>query len=525
MKKLALLSVAVLVFGLFAMQCSPTPTPEPPTLEPVAKATDTPVAVVKHGGELILAVPAEPPNGFDPHKVEAAAAFQIAVNVFDTLVRSSPKGEIVPGLAEDWQVSEDGLTYTFQIRKNARFHNGRPVTAQDAAFSLRRILDEKTESPKRSDYAAIVDVQTPDDYTLVLKTESYNAPLLANLARGNAAIVPEEAVDSLTNAPIGSGPFKFVEWAPGSHIVLDRFDAYWDGDLPYLDRVEFRFIPDPATAIAALRAGDVDVVVHAGGENAAEVESDADLKIVSGPQNLVQFMAFNEAEPPFDNKLVRQAIVYAVDKQAIIEGAAWGFGTPLGTHMSPVLAYYNPEVDQVYTYDPAKAKELLAEAGYENGFEATLSLPEPYTIHIRAGEIIADQLKDVGINLKLEIVEWGAWLSDIYGGRKYQLTVVGFVGHLDPDPMMNKHASDHNRNFWNYNNPEVDALLAEGRETVGFEARKSIYDRIQMLLAQDAVSLYIQDPHNVVGMKKDVEGYKMYPLYVVDLRDVYRTGE
>src|SRR5690606_16111522 len=351
------------------------------------------------GGTLVVAVPVEPPNGFDPHKVEAAAALETAVNFFDTLVRAAPDGRVVPGLAEAWEVSEDGRTYTFRIRDNARFHNGRPVTSRDAAFSLRRILDEATGAPRRADYASIVEIETPDDHTLVLRTADYDAALLANLANLNAAIVPEEAVDTLANAPVGSGPFRFAAWEPGSRIILERFEGYWDGDLPYLDRVEFRFIDNPATAMAALQAGDVDLIPRMNGSDAARLEADERFRVVSGPQNLVQLMAMNNAVEPFDDPRVRQAVLHAVDRDTIITGVSWGFGTPIGTHMTPVLAYYNPATEQVYPYDPERARELLREAGYEQGFDAVLSLPEPYSLHIQSGEIIAEQLAAVGIRL------------------------------------------------------------------------------------------------------------------------------
>lgn len=478
----------------------------------------------RHGGTLVVAVPVEPPNGFDPHRVEAAAAFEIAVNFFDTLVRAAPDGRVIPGLAEDWEVSEDGRTYTFTIRDNARFHNGRPVTAHDAAFSLRRLLDESTGAPRRADYASIVEIETPGDYTLVLRTADYDAALLANLANLNAAIVPEEAVDSLTSRPVGSGPFRFVLWEPGSRIVLERFEDYWDGDLPYLDRVEFRFIDNPATTMAALQAGDVGLVPRMNGSDAALLEADERFKVVSGPQNLVQLMAINNAAEPFDDPRVRQAILHAVDRSTIITGASWGFGTPIGTHMTPVLAYYNPATEQVYPYDPERARALLREAGYEEGLDAVLSLPEPYSLHIQSGEIIAKQLEAVGIRLSLEVVEWGTWLERVYGDRQYQLTIIGHTGRLDPDALLGRYASDHGSNYFNYNNPRVDELLVEGRRAVGFDARKQIYDEIQMLITQDAANLFIQDPHVLAGMAAAVEGYKIYPVYVIDLRDVYLTG-
>ncbi|MFS8569648.1 MAG: ABC transporter substrate-binding protein [Thermaerobacter sp.] len=475
----------------------------------------------RHGGTLVVAVPVEPPNGFDPHKVEAAAAFEIAVNFFDTLVRASPDGRIVPGLAEWWEVSEDGRTYTFILRDNARFHNGRPVTSRDAAFSLRRILDEATGAPRRADYASIVEIETPDDRTLVLRTADYDAALLANLANLNAAVVPEEAVDTLSNRPVGSGPFRFAAWEPGSRIILERFDDYWDGDLPYLDRVEFRFIDNPATALAALQAGDIHLIPRMTGSDALMLEADPAFKVVSGPQNLVQLMAINNAAEPFDDPRVRQAILHAVDRQAIIAGASWGFGTPIATHMTPVLPFYNPATEQVYPHDPDRARALLREAGYEQGLEAVLTLPEPYSLHIQSGEIIAEQLEAVGIRLRLEVMEWGTWLERVYGDRQFQLTIIGHTGRLDPDALLGRYASDHGSNYFSYNNPQVDRLLVEGRRAVSFDERKRIYDEIQMLITRDAANLFIQDPHVLAGMAAAVEGYKIYPVYVVDLRDVY----
>lgn len=474
-----------------------------------------------YGGTLTVAVPTDP-DGLDPHRTAAAATDEIAVNIYEGLVGADPKGNVVPALAREWKISPDGTEYTFFLKDKVYFHNGRELTADDVKFSLERIMAPETAHPRAADFGAIKEIQVIDQKTVKIILSRYDAAFLSTLAAVNAAIVPREAVAELKEKPVGTGPFKFVEWLPQQQVKLVRFDKYHENGLPYLDEVVFKIIPEPATALMNLKTGAIDVIPRLEGEHAAEVEKGAETKIFSGPQNLVQLMAINNARKPFDDRRVRQAIVFAIDKKALLDGAAWGYGTLVGSHMSPQSPYY-VDLNAAYDYDPEKAKALLAEAGYPNGFETTITLPEPYQFHRRTGEIIADQLSKVGIKANLKVVEWGKWLDEVYKQRQFDLTVIGHVGKLDPHGVLGRYASDRKDNYMNFKSEEVDRLLKEGLAAVDPEQRKKIYGQVQRILAQEVASFYIMDPHQIVALRKNVQGWEIFPVYVSDVRRVYKT--
>jgi len=475
-----------------------------------------------HGGTLVVAEMAEPP-GLDPTADAAACIDRVLQhNLFEGLVKIDNKGNILPGVAEIWEISEDGLEYTFYLRDNVKFHNERELVADDIKFTFERDVDPATGHPHPEYYANIAEIVVVDKYTIKFKMKVVTPGFLYYLTEGDSIIVPTEEVDRLKSHPIGTGPFKFVEWARGDHITLARFEDYYKKELPYLDEVIFKFIPDPSSALAALQAGNVDVS-YVTGENVPVVEADPNLKIISGPQNLVQIMAINNSREPFDDVRVRRAICHAVNREEIIEGVMFGYGTPIGSHLTPVSPYYT-DMLWVCEYNPGKAKELLAEAGYPNGFEATIRLPQPYDPHIRTGEIIADQLKEVGIDLELEIIEWGRWLSEVYSNADYDLTIIGHVGRLDPAAMLSGYGPARPDYYYRrgYSNPDLDELMIRGETEVNFERRKIVYTIVQWILAKDAVNYYIQDMHLIYGMAKDVENWRIFPIYMDDVTEVHR---
>ncbi len=497
--------VATLFLILAAACAGPA---EPPQAKPVK------------GGTLVVAISANP-DGLDPHKTVAAVTFEVVKNIYDTLVDTDPQGNIIPGLAEKWEASADGLRWTFYLRKGVKFHNGREMTSADVKASFERILNPDTKAPRAKDYAVIQSIETPDNYTVVFTLKQPQAAFLSNLAYGWAAIVPVEETD-LRNKPVGTGPFRFVEWVPDSHVKLERFPDYFIKGQPYLDAVVFKIMPDPAAKLAALKAGEVDVVDQVPPQEVEGLKNNPDIKLVQAPSNGIYIMALNNAREPFNKKEVRQAISYAVDKKGVIEAAQWGQGAPIGSHMPPVSPFYVDLTDK-YPYNPDKARELLAQAGYPEGFEVTLIMPQPYDFHIRNCEVIADYLKKIGLKVKLETYEWGMWLERVYNGRDYQATCIGHTGRLDPDPFLNRYVSDSKENYMNYNNPRYDKIIREAAVITDFQKRKELYAEAQRLLAEDAVALYLMAPLWTVGMRKNVEGWKIYPVDIFDLRTVYKT--
>ncbi len=524
MRKGMLLATLFSIVAVILAGCAgkATPVASPTAVQAPAQATPTltPTETGPHrGGTLTVAISANP-DGLDPHKTVAAVTFEVVKSIYDTLVDVDPQGNLIPGLAESWEASEDGLRWTFHLRKGVKFHNGRKLTSADVKASFERILDPETKAPRAKDYAIIERIETPDDYTVVFVLKEPRAAFLSNLAYGWAAIVPVEEKD-LRNHPVGTGPFRFVEWVPDGHIKLARFEDYYIQGRPYLDEVVFKIMPDPATKLTALKAGEVDVVDQVPPQEVESLQGNPELKLIQAPVNGIYIMALNNAREPFDKKEVRQAITYAVDKQGVIEAAQWGQGIPIGSHMPPVSPFY-VDLTGLYPFDLEKAKELLAKAGYPDGFEVTLIMPQPYDFHIRNCEVIADYLTKIGIKPKLETYEWGTWLEQVYFGRDYQATCIGHTGRLDPDPFLNRYVSDAKEDYMNYRNPRYDEIIKEAAVITDFEKRKELYAEAQRILAEDAVALYLMSPLWTVGMRKEVQGWQIYPIDVFDLQEVYK---
>jgi len=467
---------------------------------------------------LVVAVPDEPPV-LDPTTNASASIDQILNhNVYEGLLAVAPDGTLEPALAASYEVSDDGLTYTFHLRRDVTFHDGRPFTSADVKATFERDMDPQRSHPHPEYYSEIESIETPDPHTVVFHMTQVDAEFLSLLALGDSIIQPADLPADITQHPDGTGPFRFVEWQHGDHITLDRFADYYQPGVPALDSVTFRFIPDPASQLAALLSGDVDLIARVPAEIALSVKDNPAYETVAGPQNLVQILAINDARAPFSNVLVRQAIAYALDRNAIIQGSMFGMGAPIGSPLTPASPYY-VDLTDLYPYDPAKARDLLAKAGYPGGFSATLTLPQNYEIHVRTGQIIADQLSRVGIDLRIDLVDWGQWLDQVYTQADYDLTVIGHVGKLDPGAMLASYGAGSKTYYFRrgYDNPKLDALLAQGRATLDEATRKAIYAQAQTIIAQDVVNYFIQDPYQIFVMKKGITGVHLYPIYVIDL--------
>jgi peptide/nickel transport system substrate-binding protein len=487
-------------------------------------SSGTPVQTIEvRGGSLVVAIAANP-DGFDPHKVVAAATFQVSRNIYDTLVRTDDQSRIQPELAEKWAPSSDGLKWTFTLREGVKFQNGRVLTSDDVKYSFDRILDKATASPRAADYAVIQSVTAPDARTVVFELKQAQTAFLSNLAYGWTAIVPKEAVDTLSDKPVGTGPFKLVEWVKDGSVTLERNPDYFVKGQPYLDKVVFRVITDSAARLAALRAGEVDVIPELPAQEIAAMRKDSAFHVIEQPFNGNQLLAINNKQAPFDNVKVRQALEYAIDKKAVIDTAQFGIGVPIGSHLPPATDYY-VDLTSKYPYNPEKAKQLLAEAGFPTGFETTIILPQPYDYHIRNGQAIAEQLAKVGIKCKLETLEWGTYLSQVYNGRQYALTTLGHTGRLDPDPFLNRYVSTSKENYMNYSNPKYDELAAQGAVETDLKKRHEIYAQMQTLLADDAAAVYLLSPTSSVTVAKSVQGWIVYPIDIYDLRTVWKQAK
>jgi peptide/nickel transport system substrate-binding protein len=482
-----------------------------------------PIPAPRPGGALRFATPADP-DGLDPHRSPADSTFNIAMNVFDTLVAANSKGELLPGLAARWSVSANGLVYTFALRPGVTFHSGRPFTSADVAYSLKRMA-EKGKSPHAADYAVIDATDTPDPLTVRITLKRPSARFLSDLAYGWAAVVPDGAGDELRQHPVGTGPFRFVEWVPDSHIKLARNPKYFLSGRPYLDEVVFRVVADETVRLTALRTGEIDVAAPIPPQSVAELRAAGGIKVETFPRNTLSEVAINQEQKPFNDLRVRQALFHATDRQAVLEGAVFGFGRLLGSFMPPVISEYYVDLNTRYPYDPARARALLAQAGFPNGFDTVIYLPQPYAESVKSGEIVASQYKKVGINAKLVTLEWGAWLDKVYKKHDYGLTVIGHVGRLDPVTLLERFKSKYNANYFGYANPDYDRLVEQADVSHDRKQRREMVARLQRYLSDDAVCVWLFSTDGIVAMRQDVYGYSELPIPGNRVPDVYRAGK
>lgn len=464
------------------------------------------------GRELSMALSVDP-DGLDPQRTTAASTFQITNNLYDTLLRVNTDGSLREGLAQKWEVSEDGLTLTFHLRPDVRFHNGDICDAQAVVASFQRLKEE--ESPRAADYANYTfSVQDAD--TVVVTCEALDVAALSNFAYPWSAVVDVKAADTLKNQPVGTGPYRLQEWVPQQSLTLAKNPDYYD--TVNLDTINFKMMPDATAQIASLRNGELDII-SVSGDQVAAFENDPQFNVITTPSNGLQLMAMNLQNEALSDVRVRQAINYAVDKQALIDTVWWGYGQKIGSHYPTVLKEY-VDMNDRYPYDPEKAKELLSQAGYQDGLTLEMYLPKSYPAYVSAGQVVADSLKEVGITCNITIVEWAAWLSDVYNGRNYDLTVVGHTGRLDPYVLLARYQSDSSENYFNYSNEEVDQLLADYKSETDEDKRTEIVQRVQEILAQDVPAYYIQDPITIYVTDSAVTGFQLYPIDIYELKDI-----
>jgi len=468
------------------------------------------------GGSLIVCQPAEPP-GLDPTANTAAAIDRVVFsNIYEGLIKVSSSGQFIPGLATRWESSPDGKVYTFHLRKGVKYHNGEVFNARVARWNLERAKGKGTTNPHPEYFRGIIKIDVPDDETLVITLKEVDALFIAHMAEGDAVMLPMKGYENAKSNPVGTGPFKFVKWARGDRVEMVRFADYWNPELPYLDKVTFKFIGDASAQIASLKAGDIDVVGYiAAPESAMEMSRDKRFKVFAGTTTGEVIMSTNNKAKPFDNKLVRQAMAYAIDRQVVVDLVMFGYGTPIGSHWSPSTPYY-VDLTGKFPYNPKKAKELLAKAGYPNGFKATIKLPAIYSYSRRAGEVIADMLGKVGVKLNIEIVEWGQWIERIFKKKEYQLTMIGHVEAWDIGIYANP------KYYFQYDSQKFRDAYAKALKAPNEDEKAKWFGRCQEIIADDAVNGYMFSAPSLPVMKAGVMGWwKNYPTIALDCTQVW----
>ncbi|KAA3512949.1 ABC transporter substrate-binding protein [Agrobacterium rosae] len=427
------------------------------------------------------------PAGLDPTAGANVFIGQVTwQNVFEGLVTIDKDGKIQPQLADSWEISEDGKTYTFKLHDGVKFHDGEAFDSSVAKASLDRARGDASINPQKRFFAAIDSIETPDATTLVLKLKQPSGSLLYWLGWPASVMVGTKSADANKTTPIGTGPFKFVNWAKGEKVELARNMDYWNRSVTVaLDKATFRFIPDPQAQAAALKSGDVDAFPEFGApELMSSFEGDARLGTFIGNTELKVVAGMNNAVKPFNDKRVRQALMMAVDRATVIEGAWSGFGTAIGSHYTPNDRGYIDTTD-IFSYNAEKAKALLAEAGYANGLTFTIKAPQMAYAQ-RSAQVLQAMFAEIGVTMNIETTEFpGKWVSDVLKGANYEMTIVAHAEPMDIDIF------SRDPYYFNYKNPTFNEIIKNVELTSDPVEQEDLYKDAQKILAADVPALFL----------------------------------
>ncbi|MCI8916374.1 MAG: ABC transporter substrate-binding protein [Oscillospiraceae bacterium] len=459
-------------------------------------------------------------SSLDPQLSKTAGIREVMFNMFEGLVKAGPDGSVVEAVASGYEISEDKRTYTFTLREGVTFHNGDPVTAEDVVYSLERCAGSENDGkPLVSAFSIVERIEAVEGGRVALTLSTPNLEFINALT---APIIPKGSGPTITETMIGTGPFRFVSYAPQDSLVMEKYDGYWNQEkAAKLDKVTFKIIPDVNSLVIGLKGGTLDMVVHL--PNTLEGEVKEGFTVHQDTMKLVQALYLNNAVEPFDNELVRQAMYYAIDVEEIIDFVCNGAGVATGTSMYPAKKdYFMPELAQRYPHDVEKAKQLLAQAGYADGFEMSITVPSNYAQHMETAEVIIEQLKQVGITATLLPVEWESWVSDVYRGREYESTVCGIAADdMTAREMLVRYMSDNQKNFINFQDEEYDSLLAQAMAATDGGEQLDLYRQAETVLNERAASLWLQDLCELTVMNPELDGFTFYRTYVIDMSTIY----
>lgn len=480
-----------------------------------ASVLATPLQALAQTGKkdsLTLAMTLEPP-GLDPTAGAASSIAEITLyNIYETLTKINSDGSVSPLLAEGWEVSPDLKTYTFRLRKGVKFHNGEPFNAEAVKFSFDRAGGDKSTNKDKRTFASLT-TQVVDEHTVVVINKDIDPDLLFLLGQATAIIVEPKSAETNAAKPVGTGPYKLGAWSRGASISLTAWPEWRQAGQVRIRRATFRFIPDPAAQVAALMAGDVDVFPRVTPRSMAQFKNNPRYQLIISGSRAKTILAINNAKKPLDDVRVRRAIAAAIDRKAVIQGAADGLGVPIGSHYVPGAFGY-VDTTGINPYDPDKAKRLLAETGIKTPLELTLTLP-PAPYARQGGEVIAAQLAKVGITAKLQNVEWAQWLSGTYGNKNYDLTI---ISHVEPFDLGNFAKPDY---YWGYHSEKFDQLYEQIKTATRPADRARLLGDAQRLLAEDCVHAFLYQPQWVTVAAKGLRGlWKDMPVFVNDLSTV-----
>ena len=470
----------------------------------------------KDSSEIVVGIPQDLEDSLDPHKALAAGTKEILFNVYEGLLKPDSQGNNIPAVAESYTVSEDLMTYTFKLRDGIKFHNGKNVTADDVKYSIDKFAGISDGSePLVSAFSVIEEVNIIDDKTVDVVLNTPDTDLPTYLAMVSAAIIPKDNENPDTVA-IGTGPYKYVSRSPQENVICEAFDDYW-GEKANIKNVTFKVEANADSIVMDLLGGSIDFYARLTIDQVKQLNDE--FSVYEGTMNLVQALYLNNNVKPFDDVRVRQALSYATDVDEILDITAEGKGTKIGSSMFPAFGkYYDESLSELYPTDIEKAKELLKEVGYENGFNMTITVPSNYQPHIDVAQVLAEQYKKIGVNAEIQLVEWNSWLSDVYTGRNFESTVIGVdASYLAASALLSRFESTAANNFINFKSDAYDKAYNKTLTTADDDERTALYLECEKILADEAANVYIQDLPEYVVLNKKFTGYEFYPLYVQDI--------
>jgi peptide/nickel transport system substrate-binding protein len=481
----------------------------------LAAALATPLAPAQSKKDTVtLAMVLEPP-GLDPTTAPAAAIGEIVhYNVLEGLTKINVDGSVTPLLAESWTMDPDGKSYTFKLRKGVKFHDGEPFDSSAVKFSFERAKDEKsTNKAKGAVFNNISAISAPDPSTVILTLNNADGNFLFRMGENTAVILHPKSAANTATKPIGTGPYQFEDWKKGNSVTLTKWDGFRDAKSIKIKKVTFRFINDPAARVAALLAGDVDGVPRLDAPQAlAQLQGDKRFVVEVGSTAGKGIMTINNKRKPFDDVRVRRALMHAIDRKAFIDGVLEGLAKPIGSHFAPTDAGYI-DLTGMYPYDPEKAKALLKEAGVQTPLNVTLTLPPPQYAR-KGGEAVAAMLAKVGVNAKIENVEWAQWLGGTFKGN-FDLTI---INHVEPLDYMQYANTSY---YWGYDSKAFRDLAAKHAAETNPKERARLFGEMEKMLATDCVNAYIFNPAQVAVSKKGLKGlWASSPIFANDISAV-----
>ena len=469
----------------------------------------------KRGGVLRVATSEEPfAPAFDLHRIRSLLTTRIGYQAYNGLVNVDASRKIEPDLAESWE-QPDATTYVFRLRRGVAFHDGTELDAEAVKLNLERLADAATASPKRADFTVIDKIDVLDKHSLRIHLKHPFAPMLGVLRRSYFSVISPKAIKEHMaqdpfKASVGTGPFRFVSYSRGDKVVLERFKDHWRG-LAHLDGIEVRIMPEQSTQLAALQTGGLDFMMQTSPTFADQIRNNGDLQLLTTPSTIYDYLAFNTAKAPFDNKLVRQAFSMAIDREGIAQGVYRGQASPAQGAISPAFgAFYRDNADIPFQkYDPDRAKALLKQEDFPFGTELRFDTftERPWGL---VGDAIAAQITALGVKLKIQKPDFNSFAKYFYGTKEYWFGNSAWsAGAVDPDGMMYKQfVTGETQNLGAYSNPQVDELLKQARIEQSTERRADIYNRVNRILMEECYVAFLVHPRLIEGMRKNVQGYR-----------------